>query len=141
MRSSTRSTIAAVLNASWALPNIPLTWENQPDVNAARSSWARAAITWGTTMPAAVGDTHTRMIGFVSLQIFVPDAKGTAAAHAAVDHLDLILGNKRLGIAGTGWTGEIVFETGPIGPAQAGAREGYVQWNAQMNFRVDRFKG
>ncbi len=137
----TRQLIAARWAAFWT-PIVGSHFPVFPDNHAAplpdKAPYGRLTIIEGETDPASIGTKHTRCMGQMVVQIFLPQETGTAHATKAAaaianefDHLELLADD-----AGT--KTHIVFLTTSLTPA--GARNGYLQHNVWTKFRRDTIK-
>jgi hypothetical protein len=135
MKEVIRRTIAAQIEAMTF--GMPVMMENQPDPPAAKTKWMRAGIRFGEEKLAAIGLVHTRMIGQIWMQIFLPADTGTSSASQAADVLSSRLAFKQLVIGDVGWTGTINFD-GVDGPTPSGKRESYQQFGIVLTWTADK---
>lgn len=129
---ATRQLIAAALDAI-EFP-FPVEWEGGTSKPKAEKTYGRWTIQQGDVMPAVIGDGHTRSVGIVHLQVFIPENGGTAAATLAADVMATALDRLQLN------DGEVYLTFDLVGMADAGRRDGYTQKNLACNFTRDVYK-
>ena len=129
----TRAGIDAVLSA--IVTGFPVQFEGGRAVTPAGAAWGRWSITQGSTEPACVGPGHLRGMGFVTLQIFIKEESGTAAALTAADAVAAALDRRQLSLD----SGKTIITFEITGLQDAGRRAGYTQKNVACNFRRDTY--
>lgn len=130
---TTRILIATKLGTIPEMP-FPVEWEGGTPRPANAKTWGRLSIQQGSVMPAMIGPGHTRSVGMVYLQVFIPEEGGTRAATLAADILSEALDRVQLAQGGV----EITFDL--VGIMDAGRREGYTQKNISCAFTRDVYR-
>lgn len=115
---------------------LPVAFDNRPFRQPA-TPWARFAIRFGKRVAAAIGPNFARTPGFLALQIFVPEEKGTQPAVEAADKLSGIFDHQRLGVYREDLhVGDVQFET--VERQTIGRTgDGWWQENALCDLRFD----
>lgn len=131
-----RAAITELFKAGWVgtlAAAIPVEYPNQKFKQPTAGHWARFSLQFGGRDSVAIGNTRTRQVGILTLQIFAPEETGTATVYKAADLFAAIVDTKQL----TPATGLLVeFENaGTNGPFSA---NGFAQLNADVAFRVDK---
>lgn len=138
MRASALAAIEAAFLAGWGSPGLlPVQMGNQPFTKPKGLPWGRFAIILGERGPASVSTRFSRTIGFISLQVFIPDDKGERIAATAADAMDGIFRFTRIPFTFPDHTGTVSIEAGSEGPQPTGARDGYAQFNITLPIRID----
>lgn len=142
MTEDAHEAICAAWIAAWGTPgSFPVQVDNtkfeQPD----KAVWGRFSITFGNDIPMEIGNgpgRARRQVGFVSLQVFIPEDGGSRAAATATDRLFAAFVASTIRITPSGGRGVLTFDTVGAGPTPSGKRVGYQQFNATVNFRLDK---
>lgn len=139
MKDEARKAIIDAFIAGWTPVPFKVTPDNQPvNMDGATVAQGRLSVQIGELAPAAIGTVFRRTPGMLFLQVFMPPKKGTVLSYKAADLLDSIFCFKRITFTpGGGGSGYVEFDGGSNGPVQAGERDGYVQHNISLNFRIE----
>ncbi len=139
----TRALIASTFKTWWeALDPVPfpIEFDNLAGGRAANPSpWGRLSIIQGNAHFLSIGARDERVEGFMTLQVFLPEGKGTAiatrAGQAIGDHFD---GAEVNATDGAEVTTNVCFYC--TSAYLAGSRDGYQQYNISTAFRRDTFR-
>lgn len=137
MREPIRKVLVQAFKAGWATsPPFPVVFDNH-NLNEAGEAWGRFSITYGENTPAAIGADHTRTLGIINLQVFIPEGQGTKPANLAADRLQSVFRFQRFTATEGSAKAYIEFEHGADGPTPKGTKEGFAQFNISARFRAD----
>lgn len=136
MREPIRKALAEHFKANWPGGIFPVVYDNQP-MNEEGEAWGRFFIVTGENEPAAIGANFTRLRGFLGLQIWIPENKGTAKANQATDALETAFQFRRFGFTEGNKSADLQIENGADGPTPKGTKDGWVQFHATVAFRCD----
>lgn len=133
-----------LLDAAWqtwwdALTPVPfpLEYHNQGKSVPQSGTYGRLTLIPGDSESASIGSTHSRFPAILCLQIFVPEGAGFAIVTTAHDAVRAFWKNKQIldNTAGI----QTNIDCMEVSLSQAGAENGYKQWNVWLNFRCDKF--
>jgi hypothetical protein len=84
---------------STTVPFLPTAYDNATFSQPKGAAWARFAIRTATRSNNAVGRDEQRTLGFISLQVFIPEDGGTRAAAVAADKMAALFDNQTIAIS------------------------------------------
>lgn len=96
-------------------------------------TWGRFSVRFGTREPLGVSVTEFRTMGFVALQVFLAEEKGTKDATEAADKVSDLLDNASIAVPGKGVVLMRQTSLSHVGKTQ----EGWFQVNVTCNFQFD----
>lgn len=101
-----------------------------------KTTWCRFSVRFGARELASVGTDYHRTVGFLYLQVFCAEGKGTKDARTAADKVAAIFDN--LTIAINNPPGDVVFELANL-TTVGRTPEGWNLNNVTVQFRADAY--
>jgi hypothetical protein len=115
---------------------LPVAYDNKA-FKQPTTAWGRFAIRQGQRAPMGVSTTEFRTPGFVALQVFLPEDKGTKVGHEAADKMASFLDNASVPVPGVGAVLMRQCSYQVVGSTNAG----WFQANIVCNFQFDEVPG
>jgi len=117
--------------------NVPVKYENRNFTPPKNQPWVAFSIRSGRVTEAAVSGIMPRGIGFVFLQIFLPENAGTLPAREYADALADVFDNWHTVYPASGSypRGDFWFKRVEVVPSPI--RDGWLQWTATVEFKHD----
>lgn len=115
-----------------AAPFSPAHYPNQSFTEPSGERWIRVTIQPGETIPASIGATLTRTLGFLFIQVFIPVGQGSQPANEIADKISAFLNLTQLTPA---LGQDITFNTVSLEHVRDTAQ--WSEWLASCKFRHD----